>query len=79
MMFTVESASDEAYSGSSKSLGYAGLAAVKDDIVSITDQLTTVDLGDAIQGSVVCTESDGQDVMDLMAKIGYDMCIHGQP
>ena len=63
---------DEDYSGSSKSLGYAGLAAVKEDISSLTDQVTTIDLGDAIQGSVVCTESNGQDAMDLMAKIGYD-------
>ena len=68
---------DEDYSGSADSLGYAGLAAVKDEIMSTTDQVTTVDLGDAIQGSVVCTESDGQDAIELMSMIGYDICIPG--
>ena len=69
--------SDENYSGSSASLGYAGLAAVKAEVGETTDQLTVIDLGDAIQGSVVTTESDGQDAMDLMEKIGYDICIPG--
>ena len=68
---------DEDYSGSSDSLGYAGLAAVKADTASITDQLTMIDLGDAIQGSVVTTESSGQDAMTLMEEIGYDICIPG--
>ena len=68
---------DEEYSGSANSLGYAGLAAVKEDIASISDQVTTIDLGDAIQGSVVCTESDGQDAIELMSMIGYDICIPG--
>ena len=67
----------EDYSGSSESLGYAGMAAVKETVLTATDQVTTVDLGDAIQGSVVCTESNGQDVMELMDKIGYDICIPG--
>lgn len=69
--------SDENYSGSSASLGYAGLAAVKAEVGETTDQLTVIDLGDAIQGSVVTTESDGQDAMDLMEKVGYDICIPG--
>lgn len=68
---------EQDYSGSADSLGYAGLAAVKADTTSITDQVTTIDLGDAIQGSVVTTESDGQDAMRLMEDIGYDICIPG--
>ena len=43
---------------------------MKEDIASISDQVTTIDLGDAIQGSVVCTESDGQDAIELMSMIG---------
>lgn len=68
---------EQDYSGSAASLGYAGLAAVKADTASITDQVTMIDLGDAIQGSVVTTESDGQDAMKLMEEIGYDICIPG--
>lgn len=37
--------SDENYSGSSASLGYAGLAAVKAEVGETTDQLTVIDLG----------------------------------
>ena len=69
--------SDKNYSGSDTSLGYAGLAAVKAEASGITDKVTTVDLGDAIQGSVVTTESNGKDAMDLMAKIGYDILVPG--
>ena len=69
--------SDKNYSGSDTSLGYAGLAAVKAEVSGITDKVTTVDLGDAIQGSVVTTESNGKDAMDLMAKIGYDILVPG--
>ncbi len=67
----------EDYSGSSESLGYAGLAAIKEDASAQAAQLVTVDLGDAIQGSVVTTESNGKDAMDLMAAVGYDICIPG--
>ncbi|MBO7709807.1 MAG: bifunctional metallophosphatase/5'-nucleotidase, partial [Lachnospiraceae bacterium] len=68
---------DKDYSGSSLSLGYAGLAGVKADVVGRAAEVTTIDAGDAIQGSVVTTETDGQAVMDLMEMIDYDILIPG--
>ena len=68
---------DKDYSGSDTSLGYAGLAAVKAEAEEDAAAVTTVDNGDAIQGSVVTTESDGQDAMTLMDMIGYDIRIPG--
>ena len=68
---------DKEYSGSSSSLGFAGLAAVKEEAEDLAADVTVVDCGDAIQGSVVTTESDGHDVMDLMDEIGYDIRIPG--
>ena len=68
---------DSDYSGSDSSLGYAGLAAVKAEAKEDAAEVVTVDNGDAIQGSVVTTESDGQDAMDLMDLIGYDIRIPG--
>ena len=65
------------YTGSDMSLGYAGMAAVKEDAQSRAAAVTTVDLGDAIQGSVVTTETDGKAVMDLMAEVGYDVRVPG--
>ena len=68
---------DKDYSGSANSLGYAGLAAVKAEAENDAAAVTTVDNGDAIQGSVVTTESDGHDAMNLMDMIGYDIRIPG--
>ena len=68
---------DKEYSGSSSSLGVAGLAAVKEEAIDAAADVTVVDCGDAIQGSVVTTESNGQDMMDLMNEIGYDIRIPG--
>ena len=68
---------DKDYSGSGDSLGYAGMAAVKNDAVKAAKAVTTIDLGDAIQGSVVTTETDGKAVMDLMDAVGYDIRIPG--
>ena len=68
---------DKDYSGSDKSLGFAGLAGVKDDMTQKAGSVVTVDLGDAIQGSVVTTETDGKCVMDMMDAVGYDIRIPG--
>ena len=68
---------DKDYSGSGDSLGYAGMAAVKNDALKAAKAVTTIDLGDAIQGSVVTTETDGKAVMDLMDAVGYDIRIPG--
>ena len=68
---------DKDYSGSDKSLGYAGLAAVKAEAVDAASNVITVDLGDAIQGSVATTETDGKAVMDLMNAVGYDVRVPG--
>ncbi len=69
--------SDFDFSGSENSLGFAGLNAVKADILSRTENVTTIDMGDAIQGTALCKESNGQVVMDLMDVIGYDIRIPG--
>lgn len=69
--------SDYDFSGSENSLGFAGLNAVKADLLSRTENVTTIDVGDAIQGTALCKESNGQMVMDLMDMIGYDIRIPG--
>ena len=68
---------NQALSGSSKSLGYAGLAAVKAQAEKTAAGVTLVDIGDAIQGSVVTTESEGMDVVNLMKEVGYDLLVPG--
>ena len=68
---------DKEYSGSERSLGYAGMAGVKEDVLNRAGDVTVVDLGDAIQGSLVTSESNGQAVMELMSEIGYDILVPG--
>ena len=65
------------YSGSSLSLGYPGMAAVAEEVRGLAAETTLVDLGDAIQGSVVTSETDGKCVMDMMDVIDYDIQIPG--
>ena len=69
--------SDKDYSGSGDSLGYAGMASIKGEMKKAALAVTTIDLGDAIQGSVVTTETDGKAAMDLMDQVGYDIRIPG--
>lgn len=69
----------EALTGTPASLGYAGLAAIEADAKGIVgnDNVTLVDVGDTIQGSVITTESNGQDLIDVMEKIGVDINVPG--
>lgn len=65
------------YSGSSKSLGFAGLAALKEEAAKSAADVTLVDMGDALQGSVICSQSDGLDCLDIMNHVGYDYQVLG--
>ena len=65
------------YSGSSKSLGFAGIAALKEEAAKSAADVTLVDMGDALQGSVICSQSDGLDCLDIMNHVGYDYQVLG--
>lgn len=58
-------------------LGYAGLAAVRQDALEKAAGMILVDNGDSIQGSVIDTMTDGQASIDLMEQLPYDICIPG--
>lgn len=68
---------DEPYSGSSKSLGFDGVAALREEAAAKTSGVTLVDLGDAVQGSIVCSQSEGGDIIRIMNQVGYDFQIAG--
>lgn len=68
---------NEQYSGSKTSLGFAGLSAIKEEAMRDSAGVVLVDMGDALQGSVVCSESDGLDTLAIMNKVGYDYQILG--
>ncbi|XVG94957.1 metallophosphoesterase [Eubacteriales bacterium KG127] len=65
------------YTGNDKSLGYAGLAALKEKAKRIAAGVLLVDNGDSIQGSVPNTMSEGKRSIELMKQVGYDILIPG--
>lgn len=58
-------------------IGYAGLMDYKEWSEEKTPYVTLVDCGDAIQGEVIGTVSDGEYLVDLMNTVGYDFAVLG--
>ena len=60
-------------------MAYAAIAGYKaqmEDAIG-ADNVTLVDNGDAIQGAVLGTLSDGEWIVDIMNEVGYDLAIPG--
>lgn len=60
-------------------IGYAGVAAYKQEMEALVgkDYTTLVDAGDAVQGDAIGTLSQGQYLVDIMNKVGYDIVVPG--
>lgn len=56
---------------------YAVLAAYKAELVANGNTVITVDAGDAIQGEVIGTQTEGSAVVDIMNTVGYDYAVPG--
>ena len=56
---------------------YAVLAAYRADLISDGNTVITVDVGDAIQGEVIGTLTDGSAIVDIMNAVGYDYAVPG--
>ena len=57
--------------------GYAKLVAQRDLVSDTTDFVTTVSCGDFASGGVIASVSDGELVIDIMNKVGYDVVALG--
>jgi 2',3'-cyclic-nucleotide 2'-phosphodiesterase (5'-nucleotidase family) len=60
-----------------ENIGYSGLAAYKKEMLEKTPYVTLVDAGDAVQGDLMGTVSEGEYIVDLMNDVGYDYAILG--
>ena len=60
-----------------ENIGYAGLAAYRDSIKKITENVILVDNGDAVQGTFWGSLSKGGYAIQLMNKVGYDIATLG--
>ncbi|MEE0434554.1 MAG: 5'-nucleotidase C-terminal domain-containing protein [Peptococcaceae bacterium] len=60
-------------------MAYAAIAGYKGEMEDAygADRVTLVDNGDAIQGGVLGTLSDGEWIVDMMNQVGYDLAIPG--
>lgn len=57
--------------------GYARLAAVKRDYAAQTPYVATVSCGDFVQGNPVGSTSQGEDIVAIMNRVGYDAVVPG--
>lgn len=58
-------------------IGYAGLAAYHAYCQTLTPYTTLVDCGDAIQGGLIGSVSDGEYIIDIMNFLDYDFAVLG--
>ncbi len=68
---------NDVHCGVDDAIGYAGLAAYKEYCESLTPYTTLVDCGDAIQGGLIGTVSEGEYIVDIMNYLEYDLAILG--
>jgi 2',3'-cyclic-nucleotide 2'-phosphodiesterase (5'-nucleotidase family) len=58
-------------------IGYAGVAALKKQLLDDGCYVALVDAGDAVQGDAIGTLSKGSYIVDIMNKVGYDVATPG--
>ncbi|MBQ4603058.1 MAG: metallophosphoesterase, partial [Clostridia bacterium] len=56
---------------------YAVLAAYRAELIAQGHNVITVDAGDAIQGEVIGSTTEGEAVVDIMNAVGYDYAVPG--
>ena len=68
---------NDVHCGVDEKIGYAGLAAYRDSLKTITPNVLLADMGDAVQGNFWGTLSRGGFIVKLMNKVGYDVAVFG--
>ena len=68
---------NDVHCGIEQDIGYAGLAAYKAACEEDTPYVTLIDCGDAVQGDVIGTVSQGEYLVDIMNELDYDYAILG--
>lgn len=68
---------NDVHCGIETDIGYAGLASYVADCREQTPYVTLIDCGDAIQGEVIGTVSQGSYIVDIMNELDYEYAILG--
>lgn len=66
----------DVHCGIDQGFGYAGLAAVRDELAK-NNHVILVDNGDSIQGEPIGTMTTGEAIVELMDTVGYETAIPG--
>ena len=67
----------DVHCGIDKGFGYVGLQQVRDGLAAKGNTVILVDDGDSIQGEPVGTMTQGEAIIELMNKAGYEIAIPG--
>ena len=67
----------DVHCGIDDQIGYASLAAYVKSTKEMNKNVTLVDAGDAIQGNLIGSLSQGKYIIDIMNKVGYDLYVLG--
>lgn len=68
---------NDVHCGVDETIGYAGVAALRQDYIDAGNEVLLVDCGDAIQGAPIGTISRGEYIIDIMDKLDYDVATIG--
>lgn len=68
---------DDVHGAVDTDIGYAGLAAYRQQLEEKTPYVTLVDCGDALQGDTLGAVSQGEYLVELMNLVGYDFAVLG--
>lgn len=60
-------------------IGFAGVAAYKSEMAKTygTENVTLVDVGDAISGGIIGSLTSGRSIIEIMNQTGYDLAVPG--
>ncbi len=68
---------NDVHCGIDENIGYAGLAAYKEQMEDEGNTVVLIDAGDAVQGDVIGTVSRGSYLVDIMNELDYDYAVFG--
>ena len=68
---------NDVHCGVEDHIGYGGLAFYRNEMKKRTPYVTLVDAGDAVQGAVIGTISNGRYLIEIMNAMGYDLAVPG--
>ena len=69
---------NDVQSGALDVIGYDGLALYKKQLLTKYKNVILVDAGDHLQGGSLGSISNGEDIIDIMNKVGYDVATIGE-